>query len=54
MSRPAWAYIWGVLLVGVALIATSLPDLLQPSAPWAAWAVFTALATLAQLFKDSL
>jgi diguanylate cyclase (GGDEF)-like protein/putative nucleotidyltransferase with HDIG domain len=51
MSRPAWAYIWGVLLVGGALVAASLPDLLQPAAPWAAWAVFTALATLAQLFK---
>src|SRR3954453_22224144 len=52
MSKLAWAYIWGVLLVGLALSVYGIATLEYPI--WDSllpFAVLTALATVAQLFE---
>ncbi|MGA9350191.1 MAG: hypothetical protein WBW48_15510, partial [Anaerolineae bacterium] len=51
MSHRAWAYICGVLLVGAVLSGLALPGLAQSTSQWLTFAVLTALAILAQLFK---
>src|SRR4051794_14369576 len=51
MSRRAWAYIWSVLLVGVALSALALTSFGQSKTDLLPFAVLTALATVAQLFE---
>jgi diguanylate cyclase (GGDEF)-like protein/putative nucleotidyltransferase with HDIG domain len=50
MSYRAWAYIWGVLLAGAAFGVCAYAGLTYTPAQWLAFVVFTALATLAQLF----
>ena len=51
MSRRAWAYIWTVLLMGVALTALALTSIGQSKPDLLPFAVMTALATIAQLFE---
>lgn len=51
MSYRAWIYIWSVLLSGISFSICSYVGFTTAHAPWLAFVVLTALATLAQLFK---
>src|SRR6266487_2107665 len=51
MSRRAWAYICGVLILGMALTGFTFPIPAQSPFDWLTFAALTMLATVAQQLK---
>ena len=51
MSRRAWTYIFGVLLVGAVLSGLALPVAAQSTAQWLTFAILVVLGIVVQLLK---
>ncbi len=49
VSRPAWAYIWLVLMMGLALAVAAMSRIAPAQEHWLAAVILTALATITQL-----
>src|SRR5262245_3147155 len=51
MSRSAWIYIWGIMILAALMSVFALLSGPIPASQWPTFVAFTVLATLAQLFK---